>query len=333
MGFNMIAHQQLGSEGPLVSVLGLGCMGFSGNYGPADPAESVSTIEAALEMGVNFLDTGDFYGAGDNEMLVAKAIANRRDQAFISLKFGALSTPGGGINGFDARPHALKNFLAYSLKRLGTDYVDLYQPARIDPNVPIEETVGAIKDLIEAGYVRYLGLSEAGPDSIAKAHAVHPVTALQTEYSLATRDVETTTLATLSKRGVGLVAYGVLSRGLLGGDLTASRAWPRSDFRQHAPRFQKDNLAGNVKRVDRLRAIAAEAGLTPASLSIGYVRSRAPQCVALLGTRRKDRLAEAVAAIDKPVADDVMRAVDMAFPQGGFAGDRYAPAHMAMVDR
>jgi len=249
----MIANVRLGRHGPEVPALGLGCMGLSGAYGAADERQSIATVHAALDAGISFLDTGDYYGMGHNELLLARAIAGRRDKAFLSVKFGMLRGPDGPILGFDCRPAALKTFLAYSLKRLGTDYIDLYQPGRGDPSVPVEETVGAIKDLIEAGYVRYLGLSEVPIETVRRAQAVHPVAALQTEYSLATRGIESRTLPELRSLGVGLVAYGVLSRGLLSGDVTSPTSFTQDDFRRFAPRFQRDNLEANRKVVARLQ--------------------------------------------------------------------------------
>src|SRR6516164_8444966 len=250
-------HRLLGAAGPRVSALGLGCMGMSGMYGPADRAESIATIHAALDAGMTLLDTGDFYGMGHNEMLIGQALkGSKRDSMLISVKFGALRDPAGSWSGYDARPQAVKNFLAYSLERLGVDYVDIYRPARLDPNVPIEETVGAIADMIEAGYVRYVGLSEVGPETIRRAAAVHPIVDLQIEYSLVSRSPEAKIFPVLRELGIGATAYGVLSRGLLSGSSTAGPGNMRSRF----PRFNSENLARNQELVARLRGIARGRG-------------------------------------------------------------------------
>jgi aryl-alcohol dehydrogenase-like predicted oxidoreductase len=329
----MIGTIVLGRDGPRVSAIGLGCMGMSGSYGAAADAESLATIEAALDAGINFLDTGDYYGMGHNEMLIGKAIAGRRQQAFLSVKFGALRDPSGAWLGLDTRPAAVKTFLAYTLKRLGTDYIDLYQPGRIDPNVPIEETVGAIKEMIAAGYVRHLGLSEASSATVRRAHAVHPVTALQIEYSLATRDIEAETLPALRALGVGVSAYGVLSRGLLGGETPKPETFERGDFRASAPRFQRENFEANAAIVARLKQIGAEAGLTPAQLAIGWALSRGDDIVTLVGTKNRRRLAEAIAVAEHPLSAALIAAIEKAVPPGTIRGDRYPPSGMASVGR
>ena len=251
--------RRLGASGPALSAIGLGCMGMSDFYGPADRAESLATIHAALDAGITFLDTGDFYGTGHNELLLHEALeGRRRDDTFIAVKFGAMRSPDGGFIGIDCRPAAVKNFLAYTLRRLGTDHVDLYQPARVDPAVPIEETVGAIKEMIEAGYVRHLGLSEAGADTLRRAHAIHPVAWLQIEYSLVSRGIEAEILPTARELGVGISAYGVLSRGLLSGHWTTDRGRGAPDYRAHLPRFTGENLERNLGLVEALRGIAGE---------------------------------------------------------------------------
>jgi aryl-alcohol dehydrogenase-like predicted oxidoreductase len=301
-------------------------MGMSGSYGPADEGESIATIHAALEAGITLLNTGDFYGAGHNEMLVGRALEGKRDRAFISVKFGAQLEPPGRIVGFDARPVAVKTYLTYTLRRLKTDHVDLYQPARVDPNVPIEDTVGAVKELIDAGYVRHLGLSEAGVESIRRAHAVHPVTALEIEYSLATRDPERGVLPVLRELGIGLVAYGVLSRGLLTGDVTPDARLAPGDFRAHAPRFQGENLQRNLRLADALKQIGAQTGLTPAQLAFAWVLSRGDDVVPLIGTKRRERLAEALGALDATLSPDELAMLESAFPADAVAGTRY-PAH------
>jgi aryl-alcohol dehydrogenase-like predicted oxidoreductase len=312
-----------------VSAVGLGCMGMSGSYGPADEDESIATIHAAMEAGVTLLNTGDFYGAGHNEMLVGRALAGKRDRAFISVKFGAQLEPPGRIVGFDARPVAVKTYLTYTLRRLRTDHVDLYQPASVDPNVPIEETVGAIRELIDAGYVRHLGLSEAGVDTIRRAHAVHPVVALEMEYSIATRDAEQGVLPVLRELGIGLVAYGVLSRGLLTGDVAPGAALAPGDFRAHAPRFQSENLQQNLRLADALRQVAAQTGLTPAQLAFAWVLSRGDDVVPLIGTKRRERLAEALGALDARLSADDLALLERAVPAEAVAGTRYPAAAMA----
>jgi aryl-alcohol dehydrogenase-like predicted oxidoreductase len=304
-------------------------MGLSGSYGTADDRQSIATVHAALDAGMSFLDTGDYYGMGHNEMLLARAIAGRRDKVFLSVKFGMLRGPDGQILGFDCRPAAIKTFLAYSLKRLGTDYIDLYQPGRGDPSIPVEETVGAIKDLIEAGYVRYLGLSEVPIETVRRAQAIHPVAALQTEYSLATRGIESRTLPELRSLGVGLVAYGVLSRGLLSGDVTSQTSFAQDDFRRFSPRFQGDNLEANRKVVARLQQLAADAGMTPAQLAMGWVMAKGNDIVTLIGTKTPERLAEAVAAANRPLAADLVAAIEANVSADAFRGERYPAAFMA----
>src|SRR5215208_1474461 len=286
----------LGATGPTVSAIGLGCMGMSDLYGPSDYDESVATIRQALDAGITLLDTGDFYGMGANELLIRDALANAsREDVQISVKFGAQRGPDGAWLGYDARPQAVKTALAYTLKRLNTDHVDIYRPARLDQNVPIEETVGAIKEMIGAGYVRHLGLSEASADTLRRAHAVHPVADLQIEYSIISRGIEAGILPAVRELGVGVTAYGVLSRGLLSENATESAR--NGGFRSHLPRFQGANLEHNLGLVEALRLIASEKGITVAQLAIAWVLSRGDDIVPLIGARRRTRLAESLAAL------------------------------------
>jgi aryl-alcohol dehydrogenase-like predicted oxidoreductase len=326
-----IEMRKLGSNGPVISALSLGCMGMSGMYGPADEAESVATIRAAVDSGINYLDTGDFYGMGHNEMLIGRALKEiPRDEVLIGVKFGALRSPKGDWVGYDARPAAVKNFLAYTLKRLGTDYIDLYQPARVDRMVPIEDTVGAIAEMIQAGYVRHLGLSEASAATIRKAHAVHPVAALQYEYSVITREVESELLPTIRELGIALVAYGVLSRGLLSDSLPTSLA--PSDFRAHSPRFSKDNLGKNLALRDRMGVIAKEKGCSVAQLAIAWVLAQGNDVIALAGARRRDRLQEAVGALNVKLSAEDLTKLAKAVPSEAVAGERYPAQAMAMLN-
>jgi aryl-alcohol dehydrogenase-like predicted oxidoreductase len=321
----------LGRAGQSVSALGLGCMGMSDLYGPADRAESLATIHAALEAGITLLDTGDFYGMGHNEMLIAEALKDHaRDQAVISVKFGAQRGPDGAWLGYDARPQALKAALAYSLKRLGTDYVDIYRPARLDPNVPIGDTVSAIGDLVKAGYVRHIGLSEVGSETLRRAAAVHPISDLQIEYSLISRGIEDDILATCRTLGIGVTAYGVLSRGLISGHWRKTAG--AGDFRAHSPRFQGENLDRNLQLVEALRAVAAERGASVAQIAIAWVLAQGADIVPLVGARRRDRLAEALGSLDLVLSASDLAAIEGAAPRGAAAGDRYAPSQMAMLD-
>ncbi len=328
----MTTPRRLAAAGPTVFPIGLGCMGMSDLYGAADDVESVATIHAALDAGVTLLDTGDFYGSGANELLIRDALrARRREDVVLSVKFGALRDPAGGWTGVDARPAAVKNFLAYSLRRLGTDYVDIYRPARVDPAVPIEETVGAIAELIDAGHVRHLGLSEAGADTLRRAHAVHPVADLQIEYSLISRGVEEEILPACRDLGVGVTAYGVLSRGLLGGRWTRDGAGP-ADFRTYLPRFQGDNLDRNLALAEALRAAADVHGATPAQAAIAWVLARGDDVVPLIGARRRDRLAEALGALDLRLDPTDVARIEAAVPAEAAAGSRYPETQMAHLD-
>ena len=321
----------LGQAGPEVSRAGLGLMGMSGVYGPADRAESIATIHAALDAGITLLDTGDFYGMGHSELLLAEALRGvRRDNVFIQVKFGAQRDPRGAFLGYDASPAAVKTALAYSLQRLGTDYIDLYQPARLDPDVPIEDTVGAIAEMVTAGYVRYIGLSEMGPKTIRRAHAVHPIAALQIEYSLMSRGIEAEILPTVRELGLSVTAYGVLSRGLLSGG--TARDITTSDPRTRFPRFAGENLPRNLALLDALEAIAAERGVTAAQLAIAWVCSRGDDIIPLIGTKRRDRLAEALGGVGLTLAASEIAAIEAAVPAGQVAGDRYDAGGMGTLD-
>ena len=323
--------RRLGRTGPEMAALGLGCMGMSDFYGPAERAESLATIEAALEAGVTLLDTGDFYGMGHNELLLRDALhGGKRAQVFLQVKFGAQHDPAGVFVGFDARPAAVKSALAYTLQRLGTDYVDLYQPARLDPAVPIEETIGAIAECVRAGSVRHIGLSEVGAATIRRAHAVHPILAVQLEYSLMSRSLETDILPAVRALGIGITAYGVLSRGLLSG----TRREPPSvrDFRRHFPRFQGENFERNRALVGALESIAQEKMVTPAQLAIAWVLSRGTDIVPLIGARTRTQLREALGAFDVVLTRQELARIEQAVPATQVAGTRYGAAQMAMLD-
>jgi aryl-alcohol dehydrogenase-like predicted oxidoreductase len=325
-------QRRLGKTGPLVAAMGLGCMGMSDFYGSADRTESIATIHAALDAGITLIDTGDFYGMGHNEMLIAEALAGRkRDTVQLSVKFGALRDPAGGWNGSDGRPQAVKNALAYSLGRLGTDYIDIYRLARLDPAVPIEETVGAIADMVKAGFVRHIGLSEVGADTMRRAAAVHPICDLQIEYSLASRGIETKTLPAARELGIGITAYGVLSRGLISGHWQKGSIGS-SDFRTYVPRFQAGNVEKNLTLVDALRNLAEARGATVAQLAIAWVLHRGNDIVPLIGARRRDRLSEALGAVDLELSKSDMEAIEAVLPASRIAGSRYPEILMAHLD-
>jgi len=316
-----------------VSALGLGCMGMSDLYGPADRDESRATIHAAFDAGVTLLDTGDFYGMGHNELLIRDALqGRRREDVQISVKFGAQRDPRGAWLGADVSPNAVKTSLAYTLQRLGTDYVDIYRPARIMPGVPIEDTVGAIAELVKAGHVRSIGLSEVGAETIRRAHAVHPITDVQLEYSLLSRGIESKILPVCRELGIGVTAYGVLSRGLLSGHWQPDRSLSGADFRAHSPRFQGDNLQRNLALVEVLRKVADQRGVSVAQLAIAWVLSRGPQIVALIGARRRDRLQEALGAVHLELTAEDLVAIEAAVPKDSAHGSRYAEAQMAHLD-
>ncbi|MBR1205291.1 MULTISPECIES: aldo/keto reductase [unclassified Bradyrhizobium] len=324
--------RKLGSTGPAVSLIGLGCMGMSDFYGPTDGGESIATIHAALEAGITLLDTGDFYGMGHNEMLIGEALKSRsRDNLVISVKFGVLRDRNYGFLGYDCRPNALKNFVAYSLQRLGVDHIDIYRPARLDPNVPIEDTVGAMADMIKAGWIRHIGLSEVGSDTIRRAHKVHPIADLQIEYSLISRGIETDILKTCRELGIGVTAYGVLARGLISGHWSKNQAGEK-DFRLMSPRFQAGNIDTNLALADRLRGIAGEIGASPAQVAIAWVAAQGKDIVPLVGARRRERLTEALGARDVKLTAAHLAALAEAFPPGAAAGGRYPEEHLRHMD-
>jgi len=319
---------RLGAEGPKVFRLALGAMGMSGMYGPSDESESLATIHAAIDRGITLIDTGDFYGMGHNEFLVGKAISGRRDQIQVSVKFGALRAPDGSWTGSDCRPAAVKNFAAYTLQRLGIDAIDIYRPARLDPNVPIEDTIGAIAELVSQGYVKHIGLSEVGPETIRRAHAVHPIVDVQLEYSIVSRGPEAAIFGVLEELGIGATLYGVLSRGLL----TGSEAKGRTDFRAYLPRFAGDNRAQNDRLVAAFGEFARARGQTPAQLAIAWVLARQPRYVPLVGARTRRQLEDALGALEKPLTSDELGALEAIVPRDAIAGTRYAEAHMAHLD-
>jgi aryl-alcohol dehydrogenase-like predicted oxidoreductase len=323
----------LGFSGPVVSAVGLGCMGMSDAYGPADEPEAIATVMAALSSGVTLLDTGDFYGMGHNELLIRDALRGRtRDDIVISVKFGGMRGPDRSLLGTDARPIAVKNFLAYTLRRLGTDYIDVYRPARLDPAVPIEETVGAIAECVTGGWVRHIGLSEVGASTIRRAAAVHPICDLQIEYSLISRGIEESILPTCRELGIAVTAYGILSRGLLSGHWSGDRALVSYDVRNRVPRFQPGNVERNLALVDSLRQVADRLGATVAQVATAWVLSRGGDIVPLVGARTRERLTESLASLELELADADLAAIEQAVPPGEVAGCRYAAAQMAHLD-
>ncbi len=322
----------LGQSGPQVSALGLGCMGMSGMYGPADRRESMATIHAALDAGITLLDTGDFYGMGHNELLLGEALRGvPRERFQVSVKFGAQRDPSGQWIGYDARPAAVKTALAYSLQRLRLDYIDIYRPARLDPAVPIEETLGAVADMVKAGYVRHIGLSEVGAATVRRAAAVHPICDLQIEYSLISRGIEATILPTLRQLGIAVTAYGVLSRGLISGHWRNAAAHP-GDWRAHGPRFNVENLERNLALVEALRALARARKVSVAQLAIAWVAAQGSDIIPLLGARRREQLAETLGALPIRLSAQDLVEIERAVPKDAAAGERYAPAQMASLD-
>jgi aryl-alcohol dehydrogenase-like predicted oxidoreductase len=323
-----MTNRHLGAHGPEVFPIGLGCMGMSGMYGVAEEEESVATIQSAVDQGVNLIDTGDFYGMGDNEMLIRRALAGRRDRVLLSVKFGALRSPDGNWTGYDSRPAAVKNFCAYSLKRLGTDHIDIYRAARLDPAVPVEDTIGAIGALVKAGYVRYIGLSEVGAETIRRAQAVHPIVDLQIEYAMVTRNPEKEILPTLRELGIGMTAYGVLSRGLLSGSLPQSKA----DIRSYLPRFTGDNFKRNRNLVDALASIAMQKQITPVQLALAWVLSRGNDILPIPGARTRRQLDEALGALEVNLSGDELARIDQVVAEQQVAGTRYDARQMKMLD-
>lgn len=327
-----VDRRTLGAGGPAVSAIGLGCMGMSGAYGPSDRAESIATIHAALDAGITLIDTGDFYGMGHNELLIAEALKGMPRESYqLSVKFNAMRNADGAFLGFDSRPKAVQNFLAYSLQRLGVDYVDIYRPSRLDRDVPIEETVGALADLVGAGRVRHIGLSEIGPDTLRRAVAVHPICDLQIEYSLISRGIEEAILPAARELGVGITAYGVLARGLISGHWRQDGGG-QGDARVHSPRFQQGNVEANLALVEALRGIAAARGATVAQVAIAWVMHQGADIVPIVGSRRRDQLAEALGGAGLGLSPDDLAMIEATFPSGVAAGERYPSALMSTLD-
>jgi aryl-alcohol dehydrogenase-like predicted oxidoreductase len=320
--------RQLGAQGPKVFPIALGCMGMSGMYGAIDEAESLATIHAAIDAGVTLLDTGDFYGMGLNEMLIGRALHFHRDQVLLSVKFGAQRGPNGAWLGYDARPAAVKTALAYSLRRLGVDYIDIYRPSRLDPNVPIEDTIGAIAEMVQAGYVRHIGLSEVGPETIRRAAAVHPIVDLQIEYALVSRKPEAKIFPVLEELGIAATTYGTLSRGLLSGSQPAASG----DFRAYLPRFTGENLNRNRQLVERLKEMAAAKGVTPVQLAIAWALAKQSFIVPIIGARTRAQLAESLGALQVKLTAEEIAALEAAVPAGAVAGTRYDEMQMRNLD-
>jgi aryl-alcohol dehydrogenase-like predicted oxidoreductase len=330
-----VSRRTLGTSGPEVSTIGLGAMGMSDLYGPADDAESIATLHAAIDAGVNLIDTGDFYGSGANEMLIARALRERRrEDVVLSVKFGSRRTPDGAFQPvpYDVSPEAVKDRLAYSLRRLETDYIDIYRPARLNPGIPVEETVGALEELRQAGYIRHIGLSELGAETIRRAAAVAPISDLQIEYSLLSRGPETSIIPTLRDLGIGLTAYGVLSRGLLSGHWSLSRELSGNDFRAHSPRFQGENLEANLRLVDALGRVAERLGATTGQVAIAWVAAQGDDIVPLVGARRRERLTESLGGATLTLDAEALQEIEEAVPAGAAAGERYAAPLLATLD-
>ena len=325
-------QRRLGKVGPMVSAFGLGCMGMSGLYGPTDRTESIATLRAALDAGINLLDTGDFYGMGHNELLIREAIGSvPRERFLVSVKFGGLRDPAGNNGGFDGRPASVKNYLAYSLTRLGLDYIDIYRPARLDRDVPIEETIGAVADMVKAGYVRHIGLSEVGAQTLRRASAVHPICDLQIEYSLLSRGIEDEILPVARELGIAITAYGVLARGLICGHWQKDTLSP-GDFRTHNPRFQGANADANLALVEALRKVSESLGISVAQAAIAWVVAQGNDIVPLIGAHRRNRLTEALGAAEMILSAADIASIEHAVPKGAAAGDRYPAIAMAQLD-
>ncbi|WP_431967319.1 aldo/keto reductase [Actinacidiphila sp. bgisy160] len=330
-----VSRRKLGANGPEVSTIGLGAMGMSDLYGPADDAESIATLHAAIDAGLNLIDTGDFYGSGANEMLIARALRERnREDVVLSVKFGSRRAPDGSFQPvpYDVSPAAVKDRLSYSLRRLGTDYLDIYRPARLNPQIPVEETVGALEEMRQAGYIRHIGLSELGADTIRRAAAVAPISDLQIEYSLLSRGPEENIIPVLRELGIGLTAYGVLSRGLLSGHWSPSRELSGGDFRAHSPRFQGENLEANLRLVEALSRVAERLGAVTSQVAIAWVAAQGQDIVPLVGARRRERLAESLGADDLKLDRETLDEIEAAIPAGSAAGERYAAPMMATLD-
>ncbi|MFF4727357.1 aldo/keto reductase [Streptomyces mirabilis] len=327
--------RHLGSHGPQVSLIGLGAMGMSDLYGPADQDESIATLQAAIDAGMSLIDTADFYGSGANELLISQAIRGRkREDVVLSVKFGSRRTPDGAFQPvpYDVSAAAVKDRLAYSLRRLGTDYVDIYRPARLNPQIPVEETIGALEEMRQAGWIRAIGLSEVGPETIRRAAATAPISDVQIEYSLLSRGPEKAILPTLRELGIGLTAYGVLSRGLLSGHWNPGRELSGADFRAHSPRFQGENLEANLRLVAALGRVAERLGATTSQIAIAWVAAQGEDIVPLVGARRRDRLAESLNAADVTLDAATLAEIEAAVPAGSAAGERYAAPLMATLD-
>ncbi|MFG3206649.1 aldo/keto reductase [Streptomyces sp. NPDC048192] len=330
-----VTRRKLGTSGPEVSTIGLGAMGMSDLYGPADDAESIATLHAAIDAGVNLIDTGDFYGSGANEMLIARALRERRrEDVVLSVKFGSRRTPDGAFQPvpYDVSPEAVKDRLAYSLRRLETDYIDIYRPARLNPSIPVEETVGALEEMRQAGYIRHIGLSELGAETIRRAAAVAPISDLQIEYSLISRGPEESIIPTLRELGIGLTAYGVLSRGLLSGHWSPSRELSGNDFRAHSPRFQGENLEANLRLVEALGRVAERLGATTSQVAIAWVAAQGDDIVPLVGARRRERLTESLGGAALTLDAQALKEIEEAVPAGAAAGERYAAPLLATLD-